>query len=170
MISRKICMLGSFAVGKTSLVKRFVESIFSEKYKTTIGVQISKKVVTLTAADVQLLIWDIEGADDFIKMKTRYLSGAAGCILVVDGTRPNTAKTANELVELMQQELGDKPFVFLINKHDLLHEWRIDDAQLKLWQANGWAPIFTSAKTGENVELAFHQLAERTLKESVKPT
>jgi len=163
-------MLGSFAVGKTSLVKRFVESIFSEKYKTTIGVQISKKVVSLTSGEIQLLIWDIEGADDFIKMKTRYLSGAHGCILVVDGTRPNTAKTANELIELMQQELSDCPFVFLINKHDLLHEWRIDDTQIKSWQEAGWEPILTSAKTGENVEQAFERLAELTIETPIKQT
>lgn len=92
MIRTKVCMLGPFAVGKTSFVKRFVESIFSDKYKTTIGVQISKKVITIESTDVQLMIWDIEGADDFIKMTTRYLNGATGCVLVVDGIRPNTLK------------------------------------------------------------------------------
>lgn len=161
-------MLGAFSVGKTSLVKQFVESIFSDKYKTTIGVQISKKIITITHQDIQLLIWDIEGADDFITMKTRYLNGASGCILVVDGTRPNTAKMANELVDVMKTEIGNCPFRLLINKCDLSNEWRIPQAQIKTWEENGWSPIKTSAKTGENVELAFQDLAEEILKNSDK--
>lgn len=156
-------MLGSFAVGKTSLVKRFVESVFGEKYKTTIGVQISKKIVRVENDDIQLLIWDIEGVDEFIELKTRYLKGASGCILVVDGTRPKTAKTVDELYEFMAKELDDCPFSLLLNKHDLIEQWQIDDMQIKQWEAKGWQPICTSAKTGENVDKVFEQLARQIM-------
>jgi small GTP-binding protein len=86
MTQKKICMLGSFSVGKTSLVARYVSSVFSDKYLTTVGVKIDKKTVAVDGADVTLLLWDIYGEDDFQKLRMSYLRGASGYLLVVDGT------------------------------------------------------------------------------------
>ena len=90
MIQKKICMLGTFAVGKTSLVQRFVQSIFSEKYLTTVGVKIDKKKMTVDGQDVTLILWDLHGDDDFQRLQMTYLRGASGFFLVADGTRRET--------------------------------------------------------------------------------
>ena len=97
MIQKKICLLGGFGVGKTSLVSRFVHSIFSDKYLTTVGVKIDKKRVDLGSQQVDLVIWDIYGEDDFQKVRMSYLRGASGYLLVADGTRrsPSTPRSAS---------------------------------------------------------------------------
>ena len=118
MIQKKICLLGGFGVGKTSLVSRFVHSIFSDKYLTTIGVKIDKKTVTLDQTSVDLIIWDIHGEDDFQKVRMSYLRGASGYLLVVDGTRIGTLETALVLHGSAQKTLGKVPCMMAINKAD----------------------------------------------------
>ena len=86
-LKKKICLIGAFAVGKTSLVRRFVHSIFSEKYHTTVGVMIDKKQVNVNGLPVDLIIWDLHGEDDFQSVRMSYLRGASGCFYVADGTR-----------------------------------------------------------------------------------
>lgn len=157
MISKKICMVGAFAVGKTSLVRRFVESIFSDKYHTTIGVKISKKQVDLSGVQIQNMIWDIEGTDEFTEMKPSHLRGASGILLVVDGTRPKSLDSARELKHLVHETVGDIPILVLINKCDLKNEWKVQDGQLD-GVIDPMDVFHTSAKTGENVEEAFMQL------------
>src|SRR4030095_6092425 len=90
IVQKKVCMLGTFAVGKTSLVRRFVESIYSDKYHTTVGVKIDKKVVPVDGEEVMLMLWDIEGTESEHEMRMSYLRGAAGYLMVVDGTRQET--------------------------------------------------------------------------------
>ena len=97
MIQKKVCMLGGFAVGKTSLVARFVRSIFSEKYLTTVGVKIDKKAVMAGDREVTLVLWDINGQDEFQDVQESYLRGMSGYLLVVDGTRRATLETAAKL-------------------------------------------------------------------------
>src|SRR5271157_5464563 len=94
MLEKKICMLGSFAVGKTSLVRRFVESIYSDTYQTTVGVKIDKKVIVQDGKEITLVLWDLYGEDDFQKMRWSYLRGAAAYLLVADGTRRATLEKA----------------------------------------------------------------------------
>ena len=94
MIQKKVCMIGTFAVGKTSLVRQFVESVYSEKYHTTVGVKVDKKIVTVGENEVTLVLWDIEGAETGLELRQSYLRGAAGYLLVADGTRPDTIATA----------------------------------------------------------------------------
>jgi len=96
MIKKKICMLGSFAVGKTSLVQQFVNSIFSEKYHTTIGVKIDQKNVLIDGNEVTLMLWDIHGEDEFQKVKPAYIMGSAGYFIIMDGTRRNSIETGLE--------------------------------------------------------------------------
>jgi len=99
MIQKKICLLGGFGVGKTSLVSRFVHSIFSDKYLTTVGVKIEKKSLVLNEQELDLVIWDLYGEDDFQKVRMSYLRGASGYLLVADGTRRTTLDTAMSLHE-----------------------------------------------------------------------
>ena len=90
MIQKKICMIGAFAVGKTSLVEQFVTSLFSEKYQTTMGVKIDKKLVHVMGCDMSMILWDLYGEDEFQKIRRSYLRGAAGYLLVADGSRGDT--------------------------------------------------------------------------------
>jgi small GTP-binding protein len=119
MLQKKICMLGSFSVGKTSLVRRFVESIFSDAYQTSIGVKIDKKVVRAGNEDVTLVLWDIHGEDVYQKIRMSYLRGMSGYLLVVDGTRRQTLDDALALNERVIQEAGKVPAVLVLNKSDL---------------------------------------------------
>ncbi len=161
MIQKKVCMLGAFAVGKTSLVARFVKSIFSEKYHTTVGVKIDKKVVPGPTGDLNLILWDLYGEDDFQKVRMSYLRGSSGYILVVDGTRNATLDTAIGLKQNVEESVGVLPFVVVLNKSDLTQEWELDEARVETLAAQGWTFIRGSAKTGEGVEEAFQTLVEK---------
>jgi len=156
-------MLGSFAVGKTSLVQQFVKSIFSDKYHTTIGVKIDKKSLSLDGQDVNLLLWDVHGEDDYQKVQASYLLGTAGYFIVIDGTRNSTIAVGQSLQKLAEENIGEKPFLVLLNKADLADEWEIDDETIQRLSASGWAIRKTSAKTGEGVEEAFLELATKMI-------
>lgn len=163
MIKKKIVMLGGFAVGKTSLVQRFVNSIFSEKYQTTIGVKIDQKKVDIDGTEVNMILWDIHGEDDFQKVKKSYIIGASGYFLVADGTRKQTLSTVDYLHELAQSVSKDIPFILLINKSDLADEWEIENEVIEKYSDSGWQVIMTSAKTGLKVEDAFLDLAKKMI-------
>src|SRR5262245_31297802 len=160
MIQKKICLLGAFSVGKTSLVARFVKSLYSDEYITTVGVKVDKKTVEVDGREINLIIWDLAGEDEFQKVRMAYLSGASGFLLVADGTRGSTLETARILRERVNETIGALPFIFLVNKADLSSEWEIDDQAIAELEAQGWTVIKTSAKTGEGVEEAFIKLAE----------
>jgi small GTP-binding protein len=163
MIQKKICMLGATGVGKTSLVSRFVLSVFSDKYLTTIGVKVDKKPVTVDGTEITLLLWDIYGQDEYQTVRTSYLKGASGYLLVADGTRQLTVDTARELQKTAQGVVGPVPFVLVLNKADLASEWRLDDKALYKMAEEGWTIIKTSAKTGEGVEDAFLKLTRKVV-------
>jgi small GTP-binding protein len=159
---KKICMIGGFSVGKTSLVKRYVHSVFSEAYLTTVGVKIDKKTVDLADRTVNLILWDLAGEDDINSFRMTNMRGAAGYVLVADGTRPSTIDVALSLRQRVEAEMGPLPFVLLLNKCDLKEEWAISDADLAGLRGNGWRVEPSSARTGEGVEDAFQELAVRT--------
>lgn len=163
MIQKKICLLGGFGVGKTSLVARFVHSIFSDKYLTTVGVKIDKKSVDVDNSRVDLVVWDIYGNDDFQKLRVSYLRGASGYLLVADGTRRATLDTAIEVQRVAEEALGPVPFILAVNKADLANEWEIEQAAIDELAARGWHVLKTSAKTGAMVEGAFSTLARAML-------
>jgi small GTP-binding protein len=164
MIQKKVCMLGGFAVGKTSLVSRFVRSIFSEKYLTTVGVKIDKKVLTAGGQEVTLVLWDINGQDEFQDVQESYLRGTSGYLLVVDGTRRATLETAAKLQEKAEAVAGNVPFVVVLNKSDLATEWQVDERGIVKFAEQGWTIVRTSAKTGEGVEETFLKLTLAMLK------
>jgi small GTP-binding protein len=154
-------MLGATAVGKTSLVRRFVESLFSEKYQATIGVKIDRKLVDLDGTQVSLLLWDLQGEDDLQKVRMSYLRGAAGLIYVVDGTRPETLATARAIQQSSVEAVGEIPGLLLINKSDLADAWAVDDAQVRDEGPSGLPVFRTSARTGDQVDAAFTELVRR---------
>lgn len=163
MIKKKICMLGAFATGKTSLVQRFVKSIFSEKYHTSIGVKIDKKSVVIGDQEVDLMLWDIYGEDEYQKVKSSYLKGMAGYLLVIDGIRENTLDTAFLLQERAEDVVGKIPFILVFNKSDLQDEWEIDEATIEGLTRKGYTVAKVSAKTGQGVEDIFTCLSKKIL-------
>jgi small GTP-binding protein len=163
-VQKKICMLGAFSVGKTSLVRRYVESVFSETYLTTVGVKIDKKTVDLAGRTVNLILWDLAGEDDINALRLSYLRGAAGYMLVADGTRPATLDVAMSLRSRVENDYGPLPFVLLLNKKDLAGNWAIPDGDVDGLQEKGWWVRSSSARTGEGVEDAFMNLAARTVR------
>jgi small GTP-binding protein len=168
LIQKKVCMVGAFGVGKTSLVARFVRSIFSDKYLTTVGVKIDKKALTIGARELTLMLWDLAGEDALNEVKSTQLRGSSGYILVADGCRSSTLEAAINLQFRAEAELGGVPFTCVVNKADLRESWEVDAAMLKRLSGLGWTFLLTSAKTGEGVEELFEELAERMLQESDK--
>ncbi len=165
MIQKKICMVGAFGVGKTSLVARFVHSIFSEKYLTTVGVKIDKKVVQHTGGEVTLVLWDLAGEDALTTVKPAHLKGASGYLLVMDGTRRNTLDVAMDLHGRVAGVVGPVPFVCVVNKADVRDTWEIQPADLDKLATMGWTVAETSAKTGTAVESVFQTLTNAMMQE-----
>ncbi|MDR2405770.1 MAG: GTP-binding protein [Deltaproteobacteria bacterium] len=161
MINKKICMLGAFCVGKTALVRQYVSSIFSDNYLSTVGVKISKKVVTDGGGDISLVLWDMEGQDHYSTVNLSYLRGANGLFFVVDGTRGESLSVALKLRAESIKLLGPEiPHYFLINKADLEQEWEITAKVLSTLEARGIKILKTSAKSGLNVERSFTSLTQ----------
>ena len=156
----KVCLLGAFAVGKTSLVRQFVYSLFDGRYQTTLGVKIDKKSIRIDDQAIELMLWDLAGEDDFIKVPESYLRGSAGALLVADGTRGETLEVALDLRQKLQSGVGPVPVVLLVNKSDLRDSWNIDMHWL---DDIGLRVVETSALTGDNVNRAFHILAQALL-------
>jgi len=165
VIQKKICMVGAFGVGKTSLVARYVRSIFSDKYQTTVGVKIDKKVVESRGAEVTLVLWDLAGEDALTTVKPAQLKGASGYILVVDGLRRQTLEVAIDLQRRVTEAIGNVPFICVLNKTDVRETWEVQPAELEPLAAQRWLLIETSAKTGAGVEELFQILADAMMQE-----
>jgi len=164
MISKKICMLGAFSVGKTALVQQYVHSIFSDKYLSSVGVKISKKELSVDGCDVTLVLWDMEGKDLYANVNISYLRGAMGYFLVVDGKRRETLQVAHELRNNAISIVGPKvPHYFLLNKADLEPEWEVSNDDIQTLHTQGIPFLKTSAKSGMGVEDAFVGLTRAML-------
>jgi small GTP-binding protein len=162
MLKKKICMVGQFGVGKTSLVRRFVDSIFDERYLTSIGVKIDRKDVSIDGKPVTLMLWDLAGEDDLAQLNMSHLRGASGYILVADGCRAGSLEKAVELEQRIREKLGVLPFVLVVNKSDLRDQWEVKTGQVT---EHGWPTFETSAKAGSGVEEMFLALAGTLIRE-----
>jgi small GTP-binding protein len=163
VLTKKICMVGAYGVGKTSLVKRFVESIFSDKYFTTVGVKIEKKQVRARGEDVTLMVWDLAGEDAVNEVRLSHIRGAHAYILVADGTRGPSLDAARDLQKRVRDAVGPVPFVLAVNKSDLRDQWEIQQQTLDRLSADGWPVFFSSAKSGNGVEELFLRVAEESI-------
>lgn len=162
IIQKKICLLGDFAVGKTSLIRRFIEGRFDDRYLSTIGVKISRKPIEMADSTLNLLIWDLAGGDDFSKSGASYLRGAVAALIVCDLTRPDTLAGYQFYTDQMRQINPGAVLLFAGNKADLAEERAILDEEIQaICQTLGGTYLDTSAKTGYQVETAFQLLARQ---------
>ncbi len=161
MISRKVLITGSFAVGKTSLFNRFIHNTFSERYLTTIGVKVDKKEVTVGGREISLVLWDIAGEVSQEKVPRTYFLGASAVIYIFDLSRPNTLNNMEADLRIIQATLPGCLVRVVGNKKDLLGE----DELLILKRQAPEACLFTSAKTGENVESLFLDIGTELLEQ-----
>lgn len=156
---KKVCVLGAFAVGKTSLVRRYVESLFSDEYITSFGVKVEKKYVPVNNHNVKLLLWDLYGEDGTQELLSVYLKGMAGYLLVVDPTRKSTFASAMKLHDLVLETLGPKPYIVVFNKCDLQSQWTVDNEDFNCIRDSSVAVVETSAKLDIGIDLMFEKLA-----------
>ena len=170
VVTSKVCVVGDFAVGKTSVVERFVSNHFSDKYLTTVGVKVDTKEIEHEALGLshKLIIWDVAGADRFGPAEFAYLRGAAGLVFVADGTRLATADAVSHLREQIAQKSGPTPAVVLVNKSDLFTQWEIDERRMAELEAEFTHVYKTSAKTGDEVESALTCLANLIVKKDLQ--
>lgn len=172
----KICLLGDGAVGKTSLIRRFVEDVFTDDYLLTIGTKTSKKRLIIKKPEYQrdinitLIIWDIMGQISFRKLlHPTYLKGARGAILVCDLTRKETLEHLDDWIDSLYVEGKTVPSVLVGNKSDLVDNHAFGKAELESVASVYDSPFYlTSAKTGEFVEEAFRTLTKRIITEMAK--
>lgn len=159
MIQKKICMVGCAGTGKSSLVRRYVESTFSERSRATVGVRIDRRHVAVGNQDITLLLWNLAGRSETEELRPSYLRGAAGVFYVVDGTRPDTLGLLFTLRAEVVEAIGPVPSIVALNKCDLTDDWALGpDDHLRLERAE-LSTFQTSAKTGERVDDAFQWLA-----------
>jgi small GTP-binding protein len=168
-ISKKVCLLGDFAVGKTSLVRRFVYDLFEDKYISTIGVKVSRKTVVVQRDDdiveLTMMLWDLAGSEEFDRVRASYLRGVSGALVVCDLTRPETIENAQQYVRELHAASPAALLAFAANKLDLVEPsstnglMAAEREQVHAVAARlGLLPCFTSAKTGEEVEALFRTL------------
>ena len=171
-ISQKICLVGDFSVGKTSLIRRFVERQFKDQYLSTVGVKISRKSIEVLRQEteekdlLQLLIWDIEGQTKFKGITPSYLQGAKGAVIVADVTRAETLAHLQDHLNLFFSINPQGFSIVALNKADLLSSEELTTLldNHKYSHLSQVIPTYTtSAKTGKNVDQIFQTLANKII-------
>ncbi len=158
----KIVFLGEGAVGKTSLVGRYVYDSFEGEYLATIGTDIHVKTLTINGTRVKLVIWDIAGQDDFAQLRRAYYQNASGAFFVFDTTRPETLERLDEWLDALFGVTGAIPVVLIENKVDLQSKIPKGMAE-SVASEHSFRLIRTSAKEDTNVEEAFHEITSEIL-------
>ncbi len=167
-LSAKVCLLGEYAVGKTSLVRRFVYNLFDDKYLSTIGVKVSRKVVAVPRGDevieLVVMLWDLAGSEEFDSVRASYLRGAAGALVVCDVTQRSTLTAISEYVAQIRAVNPRAAIVLAGNKQDLTEQRVLSEDELVSSARDLRAGYFpTSAKTGAGVEEAFRHLGRLSI-------
>jgi len=158
----KLCLLGDGAVGKTSLVRRFVYDVFDDKYLKSFGTKVSKKSLTVDDSSIDLMIWDILGQKTHEALHGAYYRGAAGALAVCDFTRPDTMKSLKSWIGSFRSVVGDNPVLILGNKSDLDKAFNLSELR-SFGSSIGCEVLETSAKSGLNVENAFAIVGRKLL-------
>ncbi len=167
-LKSKICLVGEKAVGKTSLIRRYVLNMFEEQYVTTIGTRVSKKEARVflpeqdTLVDVDMQIWDIMGEKGFRELlKEAYFYGANGILAVADLTRRKTLDDLDDWIDGVEQIVGKVPLLIAVNKSDLVSGAQYGEKDVEqVARAFECSFLMTSAKSGENVEEAFRRISQ----------
>lgn len=157
MIRKKILLLGDFSVGKTSLIRRYIDNTFDDRYLTTIGVKIAKKNLHVNGTELELLIWDIEGATAIKQIPKTYYQGASAAIIVCDASRKETITGLNSHIETFRNINPETPYVIAYNKADILTATQRESFVFP------YAGYLTSAKEGTNVPQLFTLLAKEII-------
>jgi small GTP-binding protein len=171
-LSKKVCLLGDFAVGKTSLVRRFVYNLFDDQYLSTIGVKVSRKTVAVQRDDeiveLTMMLWDLAGSEEYDRVRASYLRGASGAVVVCDLTRPETLDSVQQYVKELHAASPGAHLIVAANKLDL-----VEPSAANGLPASGQEPVqaaaaslglpyyLTSAKTGKEVETLFRHLGQQ---------
>ncbi len=163
-VIKKMALLGDPAVGKTSLVQRFVFDMFDDRYITTIGAKVIKKEMVVDGSELKLMIWDLLGQDTFDHLVSSTLKGVEGAFIVFDLTRKNTLERIPKFLSMVEGINGDVPLIVLGNKKDMESDIEVREEDTHKYTVDIGNPYYaTSAKTGENVELAFKELGKMIL-------
>ena len=173
-IIKKVCLIGNSGVGKTSLIKRFILDIFDDKYLKTLGTKVSRKDLTIDYPEKNLkinltmMIWDIMGQETFRTiLQDSYFFGAGGCLAVCDSTKPDSLSDLDKWVGSLYETAGKVPVIFLANKSDLEDSVEVKEKMLKKFAGKYNASyLYTSAKTGDNVEKAFLELGKLVISDT----
>lgn len=174
-IRRKICLLGDAAVGKTSLIRRFVHDIFDDKYVVTLGTKVTMKELSIESHEeaqtmkITLMIWDILGQKELKRLQSSFYKGANGALIIADITRKETVDSLDDWILSLFNSIGKVPVLILLNKNDLreqttIEHWHMADLAKKY----DTTCLLTSAKTGENVDLAFTRLSKMLVQKNEK--
>lgn len=165
-VKAKVCLVGDVAVGKTSLIKRFVQDEFDDRYIATVGTKVTKKTVEMmwrgAPATLDLMVWDIMGEKGFrVLLRDAYFEGSHGVIAVCDLTRKDTFYDLNNWVQMIRKQVGNVPLVFLGNKMDLGERLVVTEDELaRMGAIHNASQFLASAKTGAGVNEAFKVLAD----------
>ena len=167
-LMKKICLLGDGAVGKTSLIRKFVFDKFDDKYIMTFGTKVSKKQVEIAREgmdyNMTFLIWDILGQRVHNNLHSAYYQGATGAFIICDTTRIETLEHIEEWIQLFRKVNENSPVVLLGNKSDLVDQMQFGDAELgKVAAKYNMKYHLTSAKTGAHVEDSFIELGNEVI-------
>ncbi len=165
-VKAKVCLVGDVAVGKTSLIKRFVQEAFDDRYIATVGTKVTKKTVDViwkgVPATLDMMVWDIMGEKGFrALLRDAYFEGAQGVLAVCDLTRKETFYDLNNWVTMVRKQVGNVPIVFLGNKADLVERLVVTHEELEsMGQIHNAPPFRASAKSSQGVNEAFLALAQ----------
>jgi small GTP-binding protein len=164
-VKKKVCLIGDPAVGKTSLIRKYVTDVFDDKYIGTLGTKVTKKRVLIEQPeinyDLTLAIWDILGQKEFQRIQNMAYRGAKGAFLVCDLTRKETLDNLQEWSNAIKQVTNEIPIIIVANKCDVeTQAFGEDEIKVIAKKLNDAPYIITSAKNGDNVNESFYSMGE----------